>query len=186
MKFTPEFCGLTSLPPVLEWLGLHTTNDSVAAQGLETHSEWKGMYKKIVIALDESNEAKHALTTAIALAKQLGSELRIVTVSEPLPVYAAFMDSELPGARQKLLEERNSFYAHLQKDGIKQASAAGVKVDAAIIEGKEVDSIAQHITAFGADLLVIGRRHHAAMSGIWSGTVHNVAEKVCCSILAVC
>ncbi|HET9099710.1 MAG TPA: universal stress protein [Acidobacteriaceae bacterium] len=144
------------------------------------------MYKKIVVALDESNEAKHAVATAIALAKQLGSELRILTVSEPLPIYAAFMDSELPGARQKLLEERNSFYADLQKESIKQASDAGIKVDAAIIEGQEVQAIANHITAFGADLLVIGRRHHSAMSGIWGGTVHNVAEKVCCSILAVC
>ena len=96
------------------------------------------------------------------------------------------MDSELPGARQKLLEERNSFYAHLQKEGIKQASTAGIKVDAAVVEGQEVQTIADHITAFGADLLVIGRWHHSTLSGIWGGTVHNVAEKVCCSILAVC
>lgn len=144
------------------------------------------MYKRIVIALDESKEAKRALAHAIDLAKHFGSELRIVTVSEPLPVYAAFIDAELPGAHQKLLEDRNSFYANLQKEAEKEASAAGVKVDAAIIEGKEVQTIVDHITAFRADLLVLGRRHHSAMSGIWGGTVHNIAEKICCSILAVC
>lgn len=144
------------------------------------------MYKKIVIALDESKEAKRALAHAIELAKRFGSELRIVTVSEPLPAYAAFIDAELPGARQKLLEDRNSYYADLQKEAVKEASVAEIKVDAAIIEGKEVQMIVDHITAFRADLLVIGRRHHSAMSGIWGGTVHNIAEKVCCSILAVC
>lgn len=144
------------------------------------------MYKKIVIALDESKEAKRALAQAIDLAKHFGSELRILTVSEPLPAYAAFIDSELPGARQKLLEDRNSFYAGVQEEAVKEASAAGIRVDTAIIEGKEVQTIVDHITAFRADLLVIGRRHHSAMSGIWGGTVHNIAEKICCSILAVC
>lgn len=144
------------------------------------------MYKKIVLALDESKEAKHALAHAIELAKSFGSELRIVTVSEPLPVYAAYIDAELPGAHEKLLEDRNSFYAGVQKEAVKEASAAGIKVDAAIIEGREVQTIVDHITAFRADLLVIGRRHHSVMSGIWGGTVHNIAEKTCCSILAVC
>lgn len=143
------------------------------------------MYKKIVVALDESTEAKRALETAIELATHLGSQLRVVTVSEPLPAYAAYMDSELPGARQKLLEERNAFYAHLQKDAVKQATAAGIRVEAAIVEGQEVQAIADHITAFQADLVVIGRRHHSGIGGIWGGTVHTLAEKICCSILAV-
>lgn len=143
------------------------------------------VYKKIVIALDESHEAKRALASAIELATQLGAELRIVTVSEPLPAYAAFMDAEIPGARQKLLEERNAFYSDLQKAGIEQATAAGIKVQGAVVEGDEVQAIVDHIAASGADLLVIGRRHHSSMSRLWGGTVHNIAEKARCSILAV-
>ena len=143
------------------------------------------MYKKIVVALDESREAKRALASAIELAKRLDSELRIVTVGEPLPAYAAYMDAEIPGARQKLLEERNAFYQNLQDEGLKQASASGIQADGAIVEGDEVQAIVDHIAASGADLLVIGRRHHASMSRIWGGTVHNIAEKVRCSILGV-
>lgn len=143
------------------------------------------MYKKIVVALDESKEAKRALTAAIALTKELGANLDIVTVSEPLPAYAGFIDSEIPGARQRLLEERNNFYCDLQKAGLAQAAASGIKADAAIVEGDEVQSIVDHIIASGADLLVIGRRHHSTMSRVWGGTVHNIAEKARCSILAV-
>ena len=143
------------------------------------------MYKKIVVALDESKEAKRALASAIEMAGVLKAELTIVTVSEPLPVYAAYIDSEIPGGRQKLLEERNEFYCNLQKEGVAQAAAAGIEASAVILEGDEVQSIVDHISANQIDLLVIGRRHHSTMSRLWGGTVHNIAEKSRCSILAV-
>jgi nucleotide-binding universal stress UspA family protein len=143
------------------------------------------MYKKIVVAMDESKEAKRALASAIDLAGLLKSELTILTVSEPLPSYAGFMDAEIPGARLKLLEERNAFYCNLQKEGIAQAAAAGIEARAVIVEGNEVQSIVDHIAEHRADLLVIGRRHHSTMARFWGSTVHNIAEKSCCSILAV-
>ncbi len=144
------------------------------------------MYKKIMIAFDESAAAKRALSSAVELAKELKADLRLLTESEPLPVYAAFMDSELPGARQALLEERNSFYKDLQSEGIKHAEERGIAVEGIIVEGEEVQAIADQIADWGADLLVIGRRHHSdAVSRIWGGTVHNIAERVQCSILAV-
>ena len=123
---------------------------------------------------------------SIYLARHFGAELRIITVSEPLPVYTALIDHEIPGARQKLVEEQKAFYADLQEEGVRQAAAVGVKADAVVIEGQEVEAIVDQITAFHADLLVIGRRRHSAMSGLWGRTVHSIAEKTCCSILAVC
>ena len=143
------------------------------------------MYKKIVVALDESKEAKRALESAIELAGTLKSHLTILTVSEPLPSYAGFIDSEIPGARQELLEARNAFYCDLQKEGVRKAESAGIEAKAVIVEGDEVQSIVDHIAANGIDLLVIGRRHHSTMSRLWGGTVHNIAEKSHCSILAV-
>jgi len=143
------------------------------------------MYKKIVVALDESKEARRALTRAIELAALLKAELTILTVSEPLPSYAAFIDAELHGARQTLMDERNAFYGDLQKQGLALATAAGIQAGAKVVEGDEVQSIVDHIAANGIDLLVIGRRHHATMSRLWGGTVHNIAEKSRCSILAV-
>jgi nucleotide-binding universal stress UspA family protein len=143
------------------------------------------MYKKIVVALDESKESQRALASAIGLAGLLKSGLTILTVSEPLPIYAAFMDAEIPGARQKLLNERNAFYSKLQNEGIAHAAAAGIEAHAVIVEGDEVQSIVDHIEEHKVDLLVIGRRHHSSMARFWGGTVHSVAEKSRCSILAV-
>ena len=143
------------------------------------------MYRKIVLAFDESPEAKRALTRALELAQELKAELYVLTVSEPLPAYAAFIDSEIPGGRQQLLHGRNTFYSNLQESALQEATRRGIPVQCAIVEAAEVQGIADHISSWGADLLVIGRRHHSAMFPVWGGTVHNVAEKVRCSILAV-
>lgn len=143
------------------------------------------MYKKIVVALDESKEAARALEAAIELAVQVKAELTLVSVCEPLPSYTAFIDSELPGAKQKLIEERNTFYSNLQREGVAKAAGAGLQARGVLVEGDEVQSIVDHIVANGNDLLVLGRRHHHSMSRIWGGTVHNIAEKSRCSILGV-
>jgi nucleotide-binding universal stress UspA family protein len=45
------------------------------------------VYRRMIVAYDESPEAKRALTHAIELAKLIGAELRLVTVCEPLPAY---------------------------------------------------------------------------------------------------
>lgn len=47
------------------------------------------MYKRMIVAYDESAEAKRALTHAIELAKLMGAALRLVTVFEPLPGYVS-------------------------------------------------------------------------------------------------
>jgi nucleotide-binding universal stress UspA family protein len=86
------------------------------------------MYKKTIIALDESAEAKRALSSGVELARKLEADVQLLTVCEPLPAYAAFMDSELPGARQALMEERNQFYRNLQSEGIKHAQEWALKL----------------------------------------------------------
>lgn len=144
------------------------------------------MYKKIMIAFDESAEAKRALSSGVELARELKANVRLLTVSAPLPVYAAFMDSELPGGRQALLDERNEFYRKLQSEEMKRAEECGLKVEGIIVDGDEVEAIVENIGKGGADLLVIGRRHHSARSRVFGvGPCRNIAEKVRCSILAL-
>ena len=144
------------------------------------------MYKKMMVAYDESPEAKRALTRAIELAKPMGAELRLVTVSEPLPAYVAYADVAFPGSQRMLAEERQAFYSKLQEEAKARAAESGVVADAVIVEGDEVQSIVDSITSWHADLLVIGRRHHSSpLTRIWGGTVHEIAERTRCNILAV-
>jgi nucleotide-binding universal stress UspA family protein len=144
------------------------------------------VYKRLIVAYDESPEAQRALTRAIEMAKQMESELRLVTVSEPLPAYVAYADVGFPGAKRMLADERQTFYNKLQEEAKVRAAESGLVMDGVIVEGDEVDSIVDSITSWHADLLVIGRRHHSSpLTRIWGGTVHEIAERTMCNILAV-
>jgi nucleotide-binding universal stress UspA family protein len=144
------------------------------------------VYRKMIVAYDESPEAKRALTRAIELAKLLGAELRLVTVSEPLPAYVAYADVGFPGSKRMLAEERQMFYSKLQEEAKALAEESGLVADAVIVEGDEVQSIVDSITSWHADLLVIGRRHHSSpFTRMWGGTVHEIAERTTCNILGV-
>jgi nucleotide-binding universal stress UspA family protein len=144
------------------------------------------VYKRMMVAYDESPEAKRALTRAIELAKMLGAELRLVTVSEPLPAYVAFADAGIPGAKRMFAEERQIFYNKLQEEAKARAAESGIAADGVIVEGDEVQSIVDSITSWNGELLVIGRRHHSSpLTRIWGGTVHEIAERTRCNILAV-
>jgi nucleotide-binding universal stress UspA family protein len=140
----------------------------------------------MMVAYDESPEAKRALTHAIELAKLVGAELCMVTVSEPLPVYVAYADAALPGSEQIMKDERQNFYNKLQEDAKVRAAESGLVADGVIVEGDEVAGIVDSVTSWKADLLVIGRRHHTSpFSGVWGGTVHEIAERTRCNILGV-
>ena len=143
------------------------------------------MYKTVVVAFDESEPASRALSTAIEIAHLNGADLRLITVSEPLPAYTAFVDAAMPGVHQRLLEERHAFYRELQDTALQQAASSGVNAQGVVIEGDEVAIIVDYVHDSAADLLVIGRRHHAGMTGFWPGTVHEIAERSRCSILGV-
>jgi nucleotide-binding universal stress UspA family protein len=144
------------------------------------------MFKKIVVAYDESPEAKRALKIAIDLAKQLKSELRLVTVREPLPAYIGYIESAFPGSERILSDERHLFYENLQKEAKALASAQGIAAEGVIVEGEEIQGLADDLERWKADLMVMGRRHHSSVSGrILSSTTHEVAERTRCHILAV-
>jgi nucleotide-binding universal stress UspA family protein len=144
------------------------------------------MFKKIVVAYDESPEAKRALKIAIDLAKELKSELRLVTVREPLPAYIGYTEAAFPGSKRILSDERHLFYENLQKEAKALASAQGIAAEGVIVEGDEIRGLIDDLESWKADLMVMGRRHHSGVYGrILSSTTHEVGERTRCSILAV-
>lgn len=144
------------------------------------------MFERIMVAFDESPQAKHALQIAIELAKQLKSRLFLLTVCESLPLYMAMItDARVPSGRQMLIDDLRDYYRKLQNGAMEQATQSGLEVQGLMIQGEEVQTIVDQVVRYSPDLLVLGRRHHSAFLGLWSGTVHSIAEKVRCDILSV-
>ena len=139
------------------------------------------MFHKIMVAYDESAEAGRALRASIELAKVISAELNVVTVLEPIPGYYSFAVSAIPA--WNWTEEKRVRYNALQAEARQLAKAAGVVLDAELINGDEVGSIVKIAKSHHADLLVLGMRKH---SWLMTGhTAQDIAERAPCAVLGI-
>ena len=143
------------------------------------------MFKKILIAYDESPESGRALLIAIQLAKRLNAELKAVSVLEKLPPYAGYIDAEVPGGTAALRKQASDYYRKPQADAHETARQHGVALKTEILEGDEVQAIVECVRSSDSDLLVLGLHRHSLLSRLWSHTAHDLSQQVISSILGV-
>jgi nucleotide-binding universal stress UspA family protein len=142
------------------------------------------MFKKIVVAYNQSNESERALRAAIQLAKSLGSELHAVTVMTGLPAYAAFAGVE-PSLSQVLRDDEARSHEALHANAVKLARESGLELRSHAVEGHEIDVIVEFLRREKADLLVVGlHRRDLYIARLWS-TVYELAQESPCSVLGV-
>jgi nucleotide-binding universal stress UspA family protein len=138
------------------------------------------MYRRILIANDGSAGAAKALTAAIALAKQLQSELHMISVEE-LP--------RLPDSIEEVVAERQAAGHRFEKvihRAQAEAKTQDIKLRAHVVAGHAVPSIADFIERDGFDLLVIGYMGHSALyNRIIGGTTDRLVELAPCAVLVV-
>ena len=142
------------------------------------------MFKKIVVAYNDSHESERALRAAIKLAKSLNAELHAVTVMTHLPAYTAFaaVDSSLPHV---LEEDQARSHEVLQQKALKVAQESGIELRNHGVEGHEIDIIVDFLRREKADLLVVGlHKHDLYIARLWS-TVYELAQESPCSVLGV-
>ena len=143
------------------------------------------MFRKVVVAYNESPEAQRALFSAIQLAKSLNAELQTVTALSDLPAYAAYAEAADPAASQVLQDDRLKFYRKLHDKARVQAENHGIELHGHLLEGRPIESIVDFLRQQKADLLVIGlHQHDFYIARLWS-TVYELAQDAPCSVLGV-
>lgn len=143
------------------------------------------MYKKLAVAYDETPEANHAFHTALCLAKQLNSELHVITILEQLPAYTAYTAVLDGSIHRSLTEDRDAVYNRMRAKAEEDAVKAGVLLQTHQLDGTKIESIVRFVCDQKIDLLVVGLRHHSfRVSRLWS-TVYTLAQDLNCSILGV-
>jgi len=143
------------------------------------------MFRKVVVAYNESPEAERALHSAIQLAKSLGAELRTITVVTGLPAYTAFARAADPSMSRVLGEDQLKFYEALQEKARVAAKLHGIEAHGDIVEGREVEAILGYLREQAADLLVVGlHQPDLYISRLWS-TVYDLAQEAPCSVLGI-
>jgi nucleotide-binding universal stress UspA family protein len=144
------------------------------------------MFKRILVAYDESPESGRALLTGIHLAKSLNAELRAVSVQENLPPYAGYIDAEVPGGTRLLRQQAADYYRDLQKRAQEAAQREGIILTTELVEGDEVQAIVECVQRTQSDLLVLGLHRHSLLFGrLWNHTAHDLSQQLSSSILGV-
>jgi nucleotide-binding universal stress UspA family protein len=121
--------------------------------------------KHFLIATDGSPGACEAVAQGTALAREAGAAITLVCVRHvPPPVlgdpfYQRELSAELARARAVVDE------------AVAGVVAAGVEVEAEILEGNVADSIAELARSRGVDLIIVGSRGRGSIVGALLGSV---------------
>ncbi len=113
------------------------------------------MFPKILHANDGSEPAFHALSLALALAKQNNSEIHMVCVEE-LPYMADFIE-ELRATTETAARR----YDGVLKRARELAAEKDLKLGTHVFAGPPVRDVVKLAEDLKADLLVIGARGHS-------------------------
>jgi nucleotide-binding universal stress UspA family protein len=141
--------------------------------------------KPIVVGIDESQTAQHALRAALDLARSLGSELIVVSA------YAPLREGELRASRREAPRDvawsigPDSAVRALLEDAREQAEAAGLTVECIARPGAAVPAILSVASDRGAGLVIVGNRGMRARRRLRGCVPDDVSHQAPCSVLIV-
>jgi len=137
-------------------------------------------FRRLLVPLDGSRTAEHAVRHASAIGRSLGAQIRLLRVLEahvPLP------HPMLEAVDWRLLE--------LEAEAYLEAIAArlrtqGLEVGTAVVVGKAADEIVRCVREEGVDLVVVSAYGHGGVCEFAAGgTVHKLLSLVTCSVLLI-
>ncbi|MBX6363795.1 MAG: universal stress protein [Gemmatimonadetes bacterium] len=127
------------------------------------------MLRSILVPLDGSMFAEHALPYALLLARQFGARLRLVQAHEPpVPIeYAA----ELPTAFYEDEAMREREWQALQALAMSLARNWGVTATPRRRDGEPVAALAREVIDADADMVVMSTHGRGPLARAWLGSV---------------
>ena len=135
------------------------------------------MFKRILVAYDGSDAAKHAFDLGLDLAQKYGAALRVLAVVKP----PEFGDEVETGV---VIENSRGHYQRELLPLRDHTTKLGFSVDYAIEVGHPAERIVIDAEQWGADLIVVGHRGHGLMGRWLLGSVaKQVMHHATCAVL---
>ena len=140
---------------------------------------------RVLIATDGSSAAERAVQLACSISWPPGTQLRLVTVVEPIePVIAESWvkpaNSE-SGAHAAELEERAQV---VLEHAARELARTGVDLSRRIMRGRAASKILENAQDFAADLIIVGNRGHGTIASMILGSVSaEIADRAPCPVL---
>jgi len=138
------------------------------------------MFGKILHANDGSEHAFHALSLALAIARQNQSELHVVCVEE-----ISYMPEFIEEVREETGTAARRFHGVLQRSRA-MAEEHQVKLHTHVVAGHPVRDIVKLAADLEVNLLVIGARGHSALYERMIGSrADRIMQLAQCPVLVV-
>jgi nucleotide-binding universal stress UspA family protein len=126
------------------------------------------MFRKILVPLDGSTFAEHALPLALAIARQSGAAIQLARVHAPST--AIFLGSEVPADLSVETALRDQQYLDLMKQTLTPTTSG--PVTATLLNGIPIgDLLHEQACRSGADLIVMTTHGRGPLSRLWLGSV---------------
>ncbi len=92
----------------------------------------------------------------------------------------------MPGGSNLLRQQAFDYYQDLQARAQQAAQREGVILTSELVEGDEVQAIAECVQRTQSDLPMLGlHRHFLLFSRLWNHTTHDLSQQLNSSILGV-
>ena len=130
----------------------------------------------MLVAFDDSEPARRALTRAADLAERLGARLVVVAVAAP-PLPAVGIESALPGAGPEALAARGTYEVdHADRsleDDRRVLEQRPVRAEYVAELGSPAERIVALAEAHDADIVVVGTREPGFLDRLFGGSVSD-------------
>ncbi len=139
------------------------------------------MFRKILVGLDGSEAARHALERALDLAALCQAEVHLLSVEEHLPAYAATVGEAMEEERFE-----HNYFRRIQHEARQRGAERGIRVTSEILPGHAAQVLARRAAEDDFDLVVLGHTGHSRLHNLFIGsTADRVVERAHCPVLVV-
>jgi universal stress protein A len=137
-------------------------------------------YRRIMLAVDLTEESNFVAQRALALAKAFDAELHVVHVIEPLSLaYGGDIPMDLSSVQEQIHEQAKSHLAEF-------ANTLGVPSDNQyLIFGRPESEIQRIANTKSADIIVVGSHGRHGLALLLGSTANGVMHGATCDVLAV-
>jgi len=127
------------------------------------------MYRTILVPLDGSTFAEHALPLALSLAQRSHAEIHLVTVSTPLT--QAYIEGVFVGTPDLETEAVGRYKAYLNSVTARLRERINVPITNEVITGEVVTTMCELASSGKYDLVVMATHGRSPLGRFWLGSV---------------
>ena len=138
------------------------------------------VYRRILLAIDLTEESRQVAESATAIAEAFGAQLHVIHVIEPLSLaYGGDIPMDLSSVQEQIHEQAKSHLAEFAK---------GLNVPADrqyLIFGRPESEIHRIAETNSMDLIIVGSHGRHGLALLLGSTANGVLHGASCDVLAV-